>query len=54
MGIKGLLPALEHTKVPIDLEQLKGKRIAIDGHCWLHNGLTCCAYELETGVPTDK
>ncbi|KAI8881919.1 PIN domain-like protein [Backusella circina FSU 941] len=36
MGIAGLLPFLESAKRDVNLEDLAGKRVAVDGHCWLH------------------
>jgi exonuclease-1 len=43
MGISGLLKELKSISKPIDLNSLSGKRIAIDGHCWLHRLSYGCA-----------
>ncbi|VDL61376.1 unnamed protein product [Hymenolepis diminuta] len=39
MGVKGLWRILESTRRKIDLDQLRGKRMAIDMNIWLHQAL---------------
>ena len=53
MGISGLLPFLKKSSVSCNVQQFKGKTVAIDGYCWLHKGAFCCAEKLAKGEPTD-
>ena len=46
MGIAGLLPLLEKALRDINVNVLRGKRVAVDGYCWLHRGAHSCAEEL--------
>eukprot|EP00741_Cyanophora_paradoxa_P000306 tig00000403_g297.t1 len=46
MGIQGLLPVLKNIQQDVHLSQLSGKRIAVDGYCWLHRSVFGCAQEL--------
>jgi exonuclease-1 len=46
MGIQGLLQALKPLIEITHISTLKGKRVAIDGYCWLHKAVYGCALEL--------
>jgi exonuclease-1 len=50
MGIAGLLPFLESAKRDVNLEDLAGKRVAVDGHCWLHAAVGVMKDELLEGT----
>jgi hypothetical protein len=52
MGIKGLLPLLKPVTKDIHIKQFAGKRVAVDGHCWLHRGTFGCSYELAMNIDT--
>jgi exonuclease-1 len=39
MGITGLLKSLETISNKKHLSDYKGKRIAVDGYCWLHKAI---------------
>ena len=39
MGINGLLKSLDSIKEQKHISNYKGKKIAIDGYCWLHKSL---------------
>ena len=54
MGIKGLLQVLKGITQKQNISEWKGKRIAIDGSCWLHKAAYSCAQELVLGIPTTK
>lgn len=54
MGIDGLLPLLKNVTRNVSVSALSGKRVAVDGYCWLHKGTYACSQELCTGVATDK
>jgi len=49
MGIAGLLPLLEKALRDVNVSILRGKRVAVDGYCWLHRGANSCAEELCLG-----
>ena len=52
MGIQGLLGLLEEAIHDVHISELRGKRVAIDGYCWLHRATYSCALELCTGGET--
>ena len=56
MGIKGLLPFVKAANVTKkeSLRKFEGKRVAVDGHGWLHKGAYSCAKDLCLKRPTDK
>jgi exonuclease-1 len=54
MGISGLLQALKPLIQPCNVSQLQGKRVAIDGYCWLHKAVYGCAAELCLNQETDS
>ncbi|KAI8973943.1 PIN domain-like protein [Pilobolus umbonatus] len=54
MGITGLLPLLNNAKKPVHIREYFGKVVAIDGHCWLHQGAISCAMDLALGRSTTK
>jgi exonuclease-1 len=39
MGINNLLKVLESIQVSRHLNYYKGKRVAVDGYCWLHKSI---------------
>jgi exonuclease-1 len=53
MGIQGLLPALKPLVQSTHISSLKGKRVAVDGYCWIHKSTYSCALELCQNKPTD-
>ena len=52
MGVSGLLKALASITEPMRISDYAGKRVGIDGYCWLHRGVYGCAYELCNNIPT--
>lgn len=54
MGISGLLPKLASITRPVHVEEYKGKRVAVDGYCWLHRATYGCSMELCQGTPTNR
>lgn len=52
MGIPGLLPLLKSITHESKLEDLRGKRVAIDTLCWLHRGVYSCSQQLALGQET--
>lgn len=52
MGIKGLLIALKPLIRDTHISQLAGKRVAVDGYCWLHKALYGCCVDVCRGKPT--
>jgi exonuclease-1 len=52
MGISGLLPSLKKLQRDVNIKEYAGKRVAVDGHCWLHRGAISCADDLALGFPT--
>eukprot|EP00918_Siedleckia_nematoides_P089209 GHVU01196102.1.p1 GENE.GHVU01196102.1~~GHVU01196102.1.p1 ORF type:complete len:113 (+),score=8.02 GHVU01196102.1:256-594(+) len=49
MGVTGLLKAVAGIQTPAHIRDFRNKRVAIDGHAWLHRGAYCCATELYLG-----
>ena len=39
MGINNLLKILESIQVSRHLNYYRGKRVAVDGYCWLHKSI---------------
>jgi exonuclease 1 len=54
MGIPGLLEHLRSITEKKHLSEYKGKRAAVDAHCWLHRAKFSCITELMNGIETDK
>lgn len=54
MGIKGLLPLLDPIATDVHIQAYAGRKVAVDGHCWLHRGAFGCAFELAMDGDTDK
>ncbi|KAL7422078.1 hypothetical protein Q5752_002721 [Cryptotrichosporon argae] len=54
MGISGLLPLLKDIQVSGNIQDFKGKRLAVDGYVWLHKGAFGCAEDLVKGKRTTK
>lgn len=54
MGIQGLLQTLKNIQRRRHISEYKGQRVAIDGYCWLHQGLYMCSYEAGVGVMSRK
>lgn len=54
MGIKGLLEQLKSITKKVHISEFRGKRVAIDAHCWLHRGAYGCGKELYQGIDTTK
>lgn len=54
MGIPGLLEHLRSITEKKHLSEYKGKRAAVDAHCWLHRAKFSCITELMNGIDTDK
>ena len=54
MGIPGLLPLVERAMRDVDVGVLRGRRVAVDGYCWLHRGAHACAEDLCLGRPTTR
>lgn len=54
MGINGLLKSLESIKTQKHISDYKGKRIAIDGYCWLHKSLYSMKNEIISNPDSDK
>ncbi len=53
MGIPGLLQLVAPVTVPVHVQQLAGRRVAIDSYSWLHKGAYACAQQLVQGSHTD-
>lgn len=49
MGIKGLLQAVKPLMKTSHVSEYRGKRVAIDGYCWLHKAVYGCCVELCNG-----
>jgi exonuclease-1 len=49
MGIKGLLQAVKSAFRICHVKELAGKKLGIDGYCWLHKAVYGCCVELCTG-----
>ena len=54
MGVQGLLGLLEEAVHDVHISELRGKRVAVDGYCWLHKATYSCALELCTAEETDR
>ncbi|KRY85937.1 Translation initiation factor IF-2, mitochondrial [Trichinella pseudospiralis] len=54
MGIKTLLPVVKAACRDVNVEEFRGKTVAVDASCWLHRALFGCAYQLATGIETDS
>src|SRR5690242_2404890 len=54
MGITGLLPVLASIGRAVTLEELRGRRVAVDAYVWLHKAAFTCASEICLDLPTDK
>ena len=54
MGVQGLLGLLEEAVHDVHISELRGKRVAVDGYCWLHKATYSCALELCTAAETDR
>lgn len=54
MGITGLLPCLKSLVRRVHIGEYQGKKVAVDGYCWLHKGAYACSRELCEGEYTDK
>lgn len=46
MGIKNLLVTLKDIQVKQKLEDLRGKKVAVDGYSWLHKAVYKCGYDI--------
>lgn len=51
-GIRGLTSLLEQVQKPVNMSAFAGKRVAVDGHDWLHAGAFPFASEFARGVET--
>lgn len=49
MGIKGLIVAVKPALEDCHVSQLAGKRVAVDGYCWLHRAVFGCCVEICRG-----
>ena len=54
MGVKNLLQVLKSSTKKVHLRDYAGKRLGIDGMCWIHRGLCSCSKEILMGIKTDK
>ena len=54
MGITRLLPCLKSIMRGIRLDELRGRRVAVDAYIWLHKAAYGCATEICQNIPTDK
>ena len=54
MGINGLLKSLESIKKQKHISEFKGKRIAVDGYCWLHKSIYSIRNEILDNRDSDK
>lgn len=54
MGIKGLLKNLESITERKHISDYKGKRIGIDGYCWLHKSLFAIKNEIIENPESDR
>ena len=46
MGIQGLLPFLKGIQRDVHVSSFRGRKVAVDGYCWLHKGAYSCAFQL--------
>jgi exonuclease-1 len=49
MGVAGLLENLKGITQKAHISEFRGKRVAVDGYCWLHRGAIFCGKELAHG-----
>lgn len=54
MGVGGFLAALKDVTVKKHVSEYAGRRVAVDGYCWLHRAAYTCAADLAEGRPTTK
>ena len=54
MGISGLHHQLKPAQKRIDVSELRGRTLALDGHALLHRGALSCAEALAEGEPTTR
>jgi 5'-3' exonuclease len=54
MGISGLHHQLKAAQKKIDIIELRGRTLALDGHALLHRGALSCAEQLAEGEPTTR
>ena len=54
MGISGLHHQLKPAQKRIDVSELRGRTLALDGHALLHRGALSCAEQLAEGEPTTR
>jgi exonuclease-1 len=52
MGVAGLLENLKGIIQKAHISEFRGKRVAVDGYCWLHRGAIFCGKELAHGDNT--
>jgi exonuclease-1 len=53
MGIQGLLPIIKPLIRDCNVKDFSGKRVAVDGYCWLHRAVYNCCMELCNDQETD-
>ncbi|XP_059611261.1 exonuclease 1 [Phlebotomus argentipes] len=53
MGITGLIPFLEKSSRPLNLQEIRGTTVAVDTYCLLHKGAYACADKLVRGEDTN-
>lgn len=54
MGIKGLLQVVKPILKSGHISDYRGKKVAIDGYCWLHKSVYSCCVELCNGQRSDS
>lgn len=54
MGISGLLENLKSIVRKRNATEFSGLKVAVDGHCWLHQGAYSCSKDITNGVSTAK
>lgn len=54
MGISGLIPFVSDAIEKVEVNKLRGKKVAIDSYCWLHKGAFGCAEKLAIGEKTTQ
>ncbi len=53
MGIQNLLPAIKPViDADLHISAFRGKRVAVDGYCWLHKAVYGCCADLCQNKPT--
>jgi exonuclease-1 len=50
MGIPKLLDLLDSVKIPVELKDFSGKKIAVDGHCWIYNAMGIYKFRVKRGT----